>query len=99
MCARKAEGGRTSVLLGEPTAPEFRTQNLSAATPLKKAVPPVAPYKQTLPTMMFSSDLKEELTGGRTTIVPNDHNLSLSKTGFMRDIFYYRYFLVSLAYK
>ena len=34
-------------------APEFRTQNLSAACPLKKALPDVAPYRTTLPTIML----------------------------------------------
>jgi len=48
------------------TTPEFRTENLSAAMPLKNAFPLVAPYKQTLPTITFSSDLKsgEEAFGG-----------------------------------
>lgn len=43
-------------------APEFLTQNRSAAIPRKKAFPDVAPYKQTLPTIMFSSDLN---SGGK----------------------------------
>lgn len=39
------------------TAPELRTQNLSAPTPLKNAEPLDAPYRHTLPTMIFSSVL------------------------------------------
>jgi len=48
------------------TAPEFRTENLSAAIPLKNAFPLVAPYKHTLPTITLSSDMKsgEEAFGG-----------------------------------
>ena len=36
-------------------APELRTAKRSPATPAMKALPEVAPYSATLPTMMFSS--------------------------------------------
>ena len=45
-------------------APLFLTQNRSAARPRKNALPPVAPYRQTLPTRMFSSGAKVETFGG-----------------------------------
>lgn len=41
-------------------APELRTANLSATMPLKNALPEVAPYKQALPAITFSSEWKSE---------------------------------------
>ena len=45
-------------------APELRTQNRSPATPLRKALPLVAPYRATLPTRMFSAGSKGLFLGG-----------------------------------
>ena len=45
-------------------APEFRTQKRSPATPAMKALPEVAPYRATFPTMMFSSARKLLPLGG-----------------------------------
>lgn len=55
-------------------APEFRTQNLSAVCPRKKARPEVAPYRQTFPHTMLSSVLNDGdmFLGGQTTISPPD---------------------------
>ena len=45
-------------------APELRTQNRSPAIPLMNAWPEVAPYRATLPTMMFSPGSKVLSLGG-----------------------------------
>ena len=45
-------------------APELRTQKRSPATPQTKALPEVAPYRATLPMMMFSSAGKGLSLGG-----------------------------------
>ena len=44
-------------------APEFLTQNLSPAIPLIYASPDVAPYKATLPVIIFLSDSKVDSSG------------------------------------
>ena len=49
---------------------EFLTPNLSPPYPLIKIFPPVAPYKQVLPTNTFSPDGIEELGGGKIVMVP-----------------------------
>lgn len=69
-----AEGAKHLLTSTTAVAPEFLTQNLSAAIPLKNALPAVAPYRQTLPTIMFSSDLKSwgNRVGGYTITVPPD---------------------------
>ena len=56
-------------------APEFLTQKRSPATPFIYALPLVAPYKATLPIMIFSSCLNLDSLGGLTTIFPPDNPL------------------------
>ena len=58
-------------------APLLRTAKRSPATPEMKALPLVAPYRATLPVMMFSSGLKEMPCGGRTTTLPPDRPLPM----------------------
>lgn len=45
-------------------APEFLTEKRSAAIPLKKALPDVAPYRQTFPTITFCPESNLEDLGG-----------------------------------
>jgi hypothetical protein len=54
-------------------APLFLIQNRSAARPLKNAFPIIAPYNTTLPTMMLSSSLHPDSSGGIKTIIPPDN--------------------------
>ncbi len=58
-------------------APELRTQNRSPTTPRRNTSPAVAPYRMTLPAMMFSSATKSgwDATGGRTMMRPPDRPL------------------------
>jgi len=48
--------------------PLFRTAKRSPAMPRQKTSPPVAPYKDTFPTMMFSSGTNVDARGGYTTM-------------------------------
>ena len=56
---------------------QYLTQNLSAPTPLTRTVPDVAPYRQTFPTITFSSDLNPlaMFLGGQMTRLPPERHL------------------------
>ena len=56
-------------------APELRTQNRSPTRPRIKASPEVAPYKMTLPAMIWSAATKGESAGGRIVIRPPESPL------------------------
>src|SRR5262245_50763499 len=55
--------------------PLLRTQNRSPACPRRKTSPPVAPYSETLPTMMLSSGTNVAVRGGYTTMRPPESPL------------------------